>query len=546
MIIKVKVFLLICSKILLNIDCKTTCLTGLSIIIYLLLLLIIGFPVLLIETLVSQFSRKRPIELWDSLPLIGKGLALTQCIITIIQSIVYTFLTATALRILFNTIETLINSNQVFIFPWIKYDNECTALTNDSSNILELSFNECNCLFNNSFTCFKQPFSEMYLLNDIWQLTNFENSLNDWNIESFCWKFASFMCAIQVFIFLTTLRSVERIMRYISVIILTYSTLVFVGLLVIIGLQNEFSALKNYFITTFENGFEAMRESKNWLKILSHVVTSLYLAIGFVPHFGHRIDFKHTKTYRNNMIALTSNLLVFILLRLLSSISVFYNESFQTQKVHSIDHQIVLPFSIYVIICDALTFLSDNLNQTIVISLTIAFLLAIVLIGLQTIVLLRETTIGFFINREEDKSSKHLTVKIIVTLLLLSSLLLATNRGPTLVIILYTYGIVTPVIVCILLQLIILLWLYGIRRFQSDIHFMLDSVIPLPIRMSWILFTPIALIGIYVAFLIQTKFWTHISLIKVILISFILIPIPLSVIGKLTKAPAYTLKEVII
>jgi hypothetical protein len=206
----------------------------------------------------------------------------------------------------------------------------------------------------------------------------------------------------------------------------------------------------------------------------------------------------------------------------------------------------VLPFSIYVIICDALTFLSDNLNQTIVISLTIAFLLAIVLIGLQTIVLLRETTIGFFINREEDKSSKHLTVKIIVTLLLLSSLLLATNRGPTLVIILYTYGIVTPVIVCILLQLIILLWLYGIRRFQSDIHFMLDSVIPLPIRMSWILFTPIALIGIYVAFLIQTKFWTHISLIKVILISFILIPIPLSVIGKLTKAPAYTLKEVII
>jgi hypothetical protein len=502
--------------------------------------LIIGFPVLLIETLVSQFSRKRPIELWDSLPLIGKGLALTQCIITIIQSIVYTFFTATALRILFNTIESLINSNEAFVFPWIKYDNECIALTNDSSNILKLR------LSNNSLTCLKQPLSEMYLLTDIWQLTNFENSLNDWNIESFCWKFASFICAIQVFIFLTTLRSVERIMRYISVLILTYSTLVFIGLLIIIGLQNEFSALKDYFITTFEDGFEAMRESKNWLKILSHVITSLYLAIGFIPHFGHQIDFKHTKTYRNNMIALISNLLVFILLRLLSSISVFYNESFQTQKVQSIGHQIVLPFSIYIIICDALTFLSDNLNQTVVISLTIAFLLAIVLIGLQTIVLLRETTIGFFISREEDNSSKHLTVKIIVTLVLLSSLLLATNRGPTIVTILYTYGIVTPVIVCILLQLIILLWLYGIRTFQSDIHFMLDSVIPLPIRMSWVFFTPIALIGIYVAFLIQTKFWTHISLIKVILISFILIPIPLSVIVNLIKAPAYTLKEVII
>lgn len=395
--------------------------------VYLLSWLFIGLPVLVLEQMVGQFVLKNPWRIWNCVPLF-RGIAVSQCILSTYLMAMY-FIVIAWFGIYFATSFT----NPL---PW-------------NSSLVEV----CQTLTDGNSSCRNASVVEEYFRNDVLNLADLDH------ISSCDWRAIVAILISAVLVVLLSLYQ-QRIFEVVAPILTAILVALIVGLLVYACTRDGAGDGIAYFFTPQWNQLG----SQVWYSALTQVVYSHNIGLGVHVSMSSCNEFKWPVV----RYAITSSILA-MLFSLLSGMAAFaLLGNLSTTMNVPVRDAVQLGYGLEYIV------ISSGVATTAWPAAWSATIFAILFVcGTTSPTTYMLNVASVLRGQLKQIFSKELVVILPLALIAFAIGLVFTTQGGLYFLKIFdVYGVSVPSLVCLALETIGLLWIYGLRLFQVDFSLM--------------------------------------------------------------------------
>ncbi|GAB1598096.1 uncharacterized protein LOC115211848 isoform X2, partial [Argonauta hians] len=525
---------------------------------YIIMLIFCGIPLAYMELAYGQYGSLGPITVWKAVPFF-KGIGYGMVLVSAMIAIYYTMVTAWAFHFLFSSMTTML--------PWRSCTNSwntkyckaekfhlpnCSDIMNTTKeqdlNLTNMSVSK-NCMWNASFSLFAEGTSSGSLEANVTFKTPSEEYFYIWVLNSsksigqlgtIRWQLALCLLLCWVIVFLCVFKGIKSSGKVVYLIVIFPYIIMFVLLIRGITVDGHLEGIKFYLTPKWEK----LKKVHVWCDAAAQVFFSLSLCWGGLSTLSSYNKF-HNNIYRDAIFVCLGD----SLMSLLAGFSVFavmgvLGKKLNTSVEHVVESDVGLAFTAYPA---ALTFLPAAPLWAIL------FFLMLVMMGLSTEITVVETVVTAIIDEKiEVLRKKRVTVLFIVCMLLYIMGLPMTTEGGIYILQLMDDCTGFPVMIIGICMCIAIAWVYGVKRFCSNITHMIQHKVSWFWRILWMGVSPTILLLTLIFSIVDYKpladkfqssaypFWSDIS--AFVIMSIPIISIPICIVTKLVSAEG-TFKE---
>ncbi|XP_054169164.1 sodium-dependent nutrient amino acid transporter 1-like [Oppia nitens] len=432
---------------------------GAFLIPYLIILFIIGRPLYYMELVLGQFSGRGPIRVWKCVPAF-KGIGVAQIVTTIYITIFYNYLMAITLYYLFSSFQNPL--------PWSVCDEQWIP--------------GGHCPKDNQTNPFNRTWADLYYEHNVLHKSS---GLDDINWIS--WRIVLCLMGSWILVWLSIVKGVSSLGK-VSYFTAIFPYTVLIALLgVALSMDGAWDGIKWFFTPEWSKLLEPIV----WYRAVEQSFFSLAVCFGSLIMYSSYNEFNNN-VYRDAIIIAVLDTCT----SLLAGCVIFSNLG-HLAKVMDKDIKDVVeggPGLTFVVYPHALSTIKWVPQLW-----SVLFFLMFFTLGIGSSVAQVETILTAI--KDEFTSlhqKKGLLAAIACSLFFLCGLPLATDAGTYVMQLLDNYGVGTAVFFYGICQSVGIFWIYGLRRFCSDIKFMLSQRVSMFWKVTWGFATPVALIVIFI------------------------------------------------
>ncbi|RWS29914.1 Sodium-dependent nutrient amino acid transporter 1-like protein [Leptotrombidium deliense] len=414
----------------------------------------VGRPLYYLELSLGQFSGKGPIKVWKCVPFL-KGVGFAQIITVSYVIIFYNYIMAVTLYYLFMSFNNPL--------PWSVADESWS-----SSCYLNITEND--------FAC-NTSLSQEYFQNHVLKAPNWFN-----------WRLAGCLTLSWVVVYLCVIKSVASLGK-VAYFTALFPYLMLICLLIVSLLREGSTDGILYFFTP---DWARMLDPRVWYRALEQCFFSLNICFGAVLMYASYNRFDNN-VYRDSMIISVVDTFSSIL----ASCVVF-------AVLGSMSHELKTPISELVKMQgEELAFIvyPQVLSTVKVVPQlwSVLFFIMLFVLGVGSSVSQVETILTCIREQFPRLMNRKSSIALIaLTIFNICGFSLTNNSGRDVLKILNNYGTGSAAFLYGTLQTIGVMWIYGCRRFCSDIKFMSSQFVGLFWRVTWTIVCPFALVVIFI------------------------------------------------
>ncbi|XP_035231754.1 sodium-dependent nutrient amino acid transporter 1-like isoform X2 [Stegodyphus dumicola] len=417
---------------------------GAFLIPYLILLVIIGRPLYYLELILGQFSSQGPIKLWRVVPAF-KGIGYAQVISVSFVVIFYNYLMALSVFYIYSSMKECL--------PWTSCHINHTNLT-----------------------------AEYFWKNEVLE----EDPKNTDVLTHISWKLALCLFITWIIVYVSVIQGTDSLgkMAYFTAI---FPYIVLTALL-IVALQGDGAAKGIVFF--FMPDVKKLADIKVWYKACEQSFFSLAIGYGNIVMIASYNKFKNN-VYRHAIIisvldTFTNVLAGCVIFAVLGNLA--YERDLDISEV--VNHEdLGLAFIIYPEALANIKFIPQLWS--------VLFFVMLFTLGIGSSMSQLETVLTVIKDKfPAVRDFKWMLSLGTCTLFFLLGLPLTTNVGQHILVLLNNYGVSAAVYFYATLEIIGIMWIYGIRNFLVDVKFMTGTTPGIFWKITWAFTAPLALIKI--------------------------------------------------
>ncbi|XP_023222441.1 sodium- and chloride-dependent glycine transporter 2-like isoform X2 [Centruroides sculpturatus] len=455
---------------------------------YFILMIFIGKPLYLMEVALGQYSNLGPMSVWRCFPL-AKGVGAAMVIVSIMVAIYYNVIMGYTLFYAGQSFRSVLPWNGCY--DWWGADNS-TCYVRDKNSILcstlqkQLNLSSVESLTNctNATQTSSEQFWEKYVLN----ITSSPEELGEIK-----WDLSVCLLVSWIVVFLCLMKGVKSSGKVVY-FTATFPYLILIILLVFGATLKGASKGIYYF---FVPEWDKLLEIGVWRKAAEQLFFSLSISWGGLIMFGSYNKFGN-KVHRDAFFVSSLDFVT----SLIAGIVIFSVLGNMAEEM-GIDIKDIVKGG------QGLAFVAypEALAQLKVPQLwSVLFFFMLFLLGLDSEFALLET----FLTALYDELPKMRNYKVLITFLTCASCFLlglpcVTQGGQYVLNLMDTYGGGYSVLVIAVFELLALMWGYGVRRFCSDLEFMLGFRPNYFWQICWAVIAPLVLAFIFIYSLTEHK-----------------------------------------
>lgn len=422
---------------------------GAFLIPYLLLLFIIGRPLYYLELILGQFSSQGPIKLWRVVPAF-KGIGYAQVLSVSFVVIFYNYLMALSIHYIYGSMHSCL--------PWT------------------------NCNFPNLTENISA--AQYYWKYEVLE----EDPTSPDNLTHMSWKLVLCLFITWVLVYISVVQGTSSLGK------MAYFTAIFpyvvLAALLIVSLQEEGSGDGILFF--FKPNLQKLLEIKVWYKACEQSFFSLAIGYGNIVMIASYNKFTNN-VYKDAIIisvldTFTNILAGCVIFAVLGTLAHQRGEAIENVVNHE---GLGLAFVIYP---EALA------KIKIVPQLwSVMFFVMLFTLGIGSSMSQIETILTVIKDRFPHLRERKWMVSLgICVIFFCFGLLLTTNVGQHILVLLNNYGVSAAVYFYATLEVVGIMWIYGLKNFCNDVHFMLDSPPGIFWKITWAFTAPVSLIVLFI------------------------------------------------
>ncbi|XP_033741959.1 sodium- and chloride-dependent glycine transporter 2-like [Pecten maximus] len=457
-------------------------------------MVICGLPLYYLELSLAQFAGKSTLVVWEICPLL-RGLGFCMCCISFICTWYSGLIMAWTLCYLFYSFFPTL--------PWSTCDNswntdmcvtlrtKITEIPHNVSTLDNITYSENNLSMTASETVTTMGFYPT-AANEFWryQILNASSGLEDWGMPQWHIVLALFLSFAVTF--LCIIKGVKSVGKVVYVTAFMPYLLLAVILIRSLTLEGSFDGII-YFI---KPDFQKLSEFQVWFEAAVQAFFSLGPAWGGVLTMASFSDFKN-KTFHDSLVIVV----VDILTAFFCGFVVFSIVGFLAREANLTINEVAEsgPGLVFLAYPEALARLP--LPQL----WSVLFFIMVFYVGLDTEFAQVETlTSGLkdMFPKTLGERKYHVLLAVF-TVYFITSLILATQAGVYIFQLIDWYASVFSIFFISLLECIIIGWIYGAERFSRDVEIMTGSAVPVIVRISWCLITPVIMFVLIIVALMK-------------------------------------------
>ncbi|XP_054711235.1 sodium-dependent nutrient amino acid transporter 1-like [Uloborus diversus] len=423
---------------------------GAFLIPYLLLLFIIGRPLYYLELILGQFSSQGPIKLWKVVPAF-KGIGYAQVLSVSFVVVFYNYLMALSIYYMFHSMRECL--------PWT----------------------ECN------YPNFSEPnltVAEYYWRNDVLEL----DPENPDTFTHISWKLCLSLLVTWALVYLSVVQGTDSLGK------MSYFTAVFPYLVLgaLLGISLKEKGSWEGIVYFFKPDLKKLLEIKVWYKACEQSFFSLAIGYGNIVMISSYNKFRNN-VYRDAIIisvldTFTNLLAGCVIFAVLGTLAYERNQDIASV----VDHEgLGLAFVIYPQALANIHFVPQLWS--------VLFFVMLFTLGIGSSMSQIETILTVIKDRfprmREKKSWLALCVCILFFCL---GLPLTTNVGQHILVLLNNYGVSAAIYFYAVLEVVGVMWIYGLKKFSQDVEYMLGSKPGIFWKVTWAFTAPVALVVIFI------------------------------------------------
>jgi solute carrier family 6 amino acid transporter-like protein 5/7/9/14 len=457
---------------------------------YFILLIVIGKPMYYMELALGQFAQRGPVSVWKLCPL-GVGIGIGQCVVSLIVAIYYNVVMSYCLYYIFASFASEV--------PWAKCsedwfqgvgaDFRCYE-RNSSTNVT------CGAEDGICETSAEQFYRRAVLgvhlseLKEVQEVRDINGTMVEGlytyalsqlgNIGMIKWDITLCLLLAWFVVFACLAKGIKSSGKVVY-FTATFPYLILIALLCYgCTLPGAYDGIKAFFIPKKWTGKKSIADPEVWRKAAEQMFYSLSISWGGLVMFGSYNKFDHkvhiTATAISSLDFATSIISGVVIFSILGQLKL---EAGLDDIADVVKGGTGLAFIAY----------PDALSRLVVPQLwSVMFFFMLFLLGLDSEFALLETVLTVFYDSiPKSKNYKPILVFFICFACFLMSLPCVSNSGPFVFQIMDDYGGGMSVLWIAILEVIFIMWIYGVNNFSADIDFMLKIKTSIILKFLWVI-----------------------------------------------------------
>jgi len=461
---------------------------------YFTLLLLVGKPMYYMELVLGQFSQRGPVAVWSLCPL-GVGVGLAQCTVSMIVAIYYNVVMAYCLYYIFASFKTVVPWSECSEnwFQEVGADSRCYErgkLTEDGKTCLaedgvcetsaEQFFNRAVLGVHNAYIKDIEERDENNTVH------TYSYALYDLgNIGPIKWDITLCLLLSWIVVFACLAKGIKSSGKVVY-FTATFPYLLLLALFIFgCTLDGASEGIKAFFVPQSWTGEKSISDPQVWRKAAEQMFFSLSVSWGGLVMFGSYNKFNHkvhiTATVISSLDFLTSVIAGVVIFSILGQLKL---EAGLDNIDQVVKDSTGLAFVVY----------PEALSRLYLPQLwSVMFFFMLFLLGLDSEFALLETILtAFYDSMPRTKKYKPVLVFLLCVACFLISLPCVSSSGTFVFQIMNDYGGGQSVMWIAILEVVFLMWIYGVRNFAADVDFMLNIKTSIVLKVLWVL-VPIVL-----------------------------------------------------